>query len=133
MELSRVHSTTATTTPLLPYLNNMARLAGFAGGAVLTFSLSYLAVTSIRQRAARNSATLRECRDTLEALQKPPTIPENVRPYIARPSLVETLKDRWNDEVTGVWRWATGLDAVRIRESVEKGIGNVWGNLKDRS
>jgi altered-inheritance-of-mitochondria protein 5 len=63
-------------------------------------------------------------------LQKPPTLRENPKPYVTRPSLVETLKDRWNDEVVSVWRWATGLDVTATRESLEKGVENVWRNLQ---
>jgi len=90
----------------------------------------YLATSSLRERTARNSHTLQECRSRLEALQKPAAIPGTPRPYVARPSIVETIKDRWNEELEGIWRWATGLDQVKIRECVEETVGNVARNLQ---
>jgi altered-inheritance-of-mitochondria protein 5 len=127
----------------------MARLAGFVrstslllfflparlmyiqvGGAVLTSATIYLAVAEIRNRTHYNSHTLRESRERLEALRKPATIPENSKPYIARPSLIETMKDRWNDELEGIWRWAQSLDSVRIREGLEEKTGNIVRNLQ---
>ncbi|KAI5841306.1 hypothetical protein BZA05DRAFT_470770 [Tricharina praecox] len=108
----------------------MARLAGLVGGTVLTSFSVYLATSSLRERTARNSHTLRECRSRLEALRKPATIPETPRPYLARPSIVETIKDRWNAELEGVWKWATSLDQVKIREDVEEMVGNIVRNLQ---
>ncbi|KAF8252822.1 hypothetical protein K440DRAFT_644968 [Wilcoxina mikolae CBS 423.85] len=108
----------------------MARLAGFVGGTVLTSATVYLAVAEIRNRTHYNSHKLRESRERLEALRKPATIPENPKPYIARPSLTETMKDRWNDELEGIWRWAQGLDSVKIREGLEEKTGNIVRNLQ---
>lgn len=87
----------------------------------------------MRARTAYNSHKLREARAQLDALRQPATIPPNPRPYIARPSLVETVKDQWNHELEELWRWAVGLDSVRIREGVEETVCNVVRNLQKPS
>jgi hypothetical protein len=40
------------------------------------------------------------------------------------------MKDRWNDELEGIWRWAQSLDSVRIREGLEEKTGNIVRNLQ---
>ncbi|KAI5819406.1 hypothetical protein BZA77DRAFT_290558 [Pyronema omphalodes] len=107
----------------------MTRLAGFVGGVVLSGSTIYLCITELRSRTHYNSFVLRESRARLEALQKPATLPENPKPYIARPSLLETMKDRWNAELEGIWRWSQNLDHVKLREGLEEKAGNVVANL----
>ena len=87
----------------------------------------------MRTRTAYNSHKLREARVQLDALRQPATIRPNPRPYIARPSLVETIKDQWNHELEELWRWAVGLDSVRIREGVEETACNVVRNLQKPS
>jgi hypothetical protein len=39
------------------------------------------------------------------------------------------MKDRWNAELEGVWRWLQNLDHVKIREGLEEKAGNVVANL----
>jgi hypothetical protein len=106
---------------------------GQFGGAVLTSATIYLAITEVRNRTAYNSHILRECRQRLELLREPAKLPTKRTPYFARPSLVETMKDRWNAELEGIYRWAQGVDMVRLREDLEGKAGNIARNLKKSS
>lgn len=100
------------------------------GGTVLSASTLYLGVAELRARTAHNSAALRDARARLDALRRPAVLAGNPRPYVARPSLAHTLKDRWNAEVEAMYRWAEALDWVRIRERVEDGSQNLVRNLR---
>ena len=43
------------------------------------------------------------------------------------------MKDRWNAELEGIYRWAQGVDMVRLREDLEEKAGNIARNLKKSS
>jgi MICOS complex subunit MIC12 len=46
---------------------------------------------------------------------------------------VESLKDRWNDEVEGAVRWVQGTDWDGVREDAEGVVSRAWGRLMGRT
>ena len=89
-----------------------------------------MGVSELRARTAANSYTLRTSTEQLEALRYPAVQREKRPPYLARPKLVETMKDRWNAELEKAWRWCVSVDGTKARESVEEAWGNLRRNLQ---
>ncbi|KAK8109799.1 hypothetical protein PG999_007936 [Apiospora kogelbergensis] len=45
---------------------------------------------------------------------------------LERQNLVDTAKDRWNNEIEGAVRWAQHKDWTAVREDAEGVVGNMW-------
>lgn len=94
------------------------------GGAVLSSAVIYLATAQIARRTHQNSATLHDSRKRLDALLEPAKGPVAPIPRQYDTSITETVKQRWNDELEGIWKWSTRLDFTIFRERVEDLIAN---------
>jgi altered-inheritance-of-mitochondria protein 5 len=60
-----------------------------------------------------------------------PPLPEPPRYQIARPSIVETLKDRWNSDVEGAVRWVQGVRWGSVRDGLEERMKGMGGKARE--
>lgn len=51
----------------------------------------------------------------------------------ARPSVVETVKDTWNEDVEGAVRWVQGVDWGRVRDGMEERLTGLWRRAREGS
>jgi hypothetical protein len=100
------------------------------GGAVLTSAVVYLATAQVARQTQRNSATLQDSRKRLDALLEPAKGPVKPIPRRYDTSLSETVRQRWNDELEGIWKWSSRLDSTIIREHVEVLTADLIANTK---
>ncbi|KAI9811611.1 MAG: hypothetical protein M1827_005360 [Pycnora praestabilis] len=105
----------------------MGFTSGFFGGITLTTSILYLTLSLHQRNRLSQSTYLRSSAQTLNAIVEPLPIlpPPPIR--IERTDMVETAKDKWNQEIEGAVKWAQGLDWRRVREGMESRVAGVWG------
>ncbi|KAJ9642515.1 hypothetical protein H2199_004896 [Coniosporium tulheliwenetii] len=108
----------------------MGFATGFIGGLTLTTSVLYLSVYIHRQNRLNQSLYLRQSHLILTSLIEPPPPSTPPRAREARPSLVETVKDRWNGEIEGLVRRALSVDWNGVREGMERAVARGWGKLR---
>src|ERR1700760_637688 len=59
-----------------------------------------------------------------------PPLPEPPAYEVRKAGLTELLKDRWNREVEFLVHQAQTTNWSLVRERMERGVGNVWHNLR---
>jgi len=102
------------------------------GGITLTSSLLYLSL-AIHQRNRIHQAYLLQQQSLLlnsvvEPLPEPPLPPRYV---LDKPSIVETVKDAWNEDIEGAVRWAQGVEWGRVREGMEARAVGMWRRARE--
>ncbi|KAF2461534.1 hypothetical protein BDY21DRAFT_89447 [Lineolata rhizophorae] len=110
----------------------MGFTTGFLGGFTLTTSLLYLTIALHRNNRVSQALALRQSSQTLnDIVEPPPALPPPPSARVARPSLVETAKDKWNAEVETLVRKVYDTDWNQVREQAEDNVGAVWRKIKD--
>ncbi|KAI9167643.1 hypothetical protein HJFPF1_03776 [Paramyrothecium foliicola] len=114
-----------------PYTTEIMGFAsGFTGGVTLTLSVAYLSVLAHQRIREQQSLSLRTQALALQHLVDPIPAPlPPPRSEIAaaqRNTALETVKDRWNQEVRNVAQWAQTKDWEEAREGVEQGVAKLW-------
>ncbi|KAK8005427.1 hypothetical protein PG990_011464 [Apiospora arundinis] len=108
----------------------MGFTTGFTGGVTLTLGVAYLTVLAHQRNRERQSAVLRAQTDLISGMTDPlPPVHPPTRAELAaleRQNLIDTAKDRWNNEVEGAVRWAQHKDWTAVREEAEGVVGNMW-------
>ncbi|KAF8455969.1 hypothetical protein BGX38DRAFT_1327702 [Terfezia claveryi] len=108
----------------------MGRLAGFASGIIVTLTTTHLLTQHLHRTTAHNSNTLRQTTLIANSILSPRAPVTPLSAYTARPSLAETMKDMWNEEVERGVRWVQGWDLRRAREGAEEVVGAVVGKVR---
>lgn len=96
-------------------------------------SLAYLSVVAHRRNREQQGASLRSQALELQTLVDP--IPEPLPPTRSeraaaeRAASVESLKDKWNDEVSKAIHWVQRTDWDEVREGVETQASGLWSKL----
>ncbi|KAK2069027.1 hypothetical protein P8C59_003635 [Phyllachora maydis] len=109
---------------------------GFVGGVTVTLSLAYLASLSHHRNRQLQSEQLRAQARTLHVVTKearspaplpPPPASREQRVAQERDNLVETVKERWNDELVSAVRWAQATDWTQAAERAEDWMRRLAG------
>lgn len=103
----------------------MVPFVSFLGSSVLTSSVIYLGLLQLQNSTRETQRTLRQCSKRLDALRSPGIIIKNPGQHSGRPSVAETLKDSWNEQIMKLARCAQRLDWVWVRETIEDGVGSI--------
>jgi altered-inheritance-of-mitochondria protein 5 len=110
----------------------MGFASGFTGGVALTLSAAYLSVLAHQRIREQQGLSLRTQALAIQHIVDP--IPAPLPPSRAelaaaqRATAVETVKDRWNQEIRNVASWAQTKDWDEVREGVEHGVARLWTN-----
>jgi MICOS complex subunit MIC12 len=103
----------------------------------LTFGLAYLTVLAHERNRRSQAEALRSQSRVLTSLLEPsPIPPPQSRAELAREersSLMETLKDRWNEEVENAVRRVHRTDWNSVREGLEGAIARLLGGGLQKS
>lgn len=130
----------------------MGFVAGVTGGATLTLGLTYLAISAHQRNRTHQSDLLRAQTRFVNTLARD-TLPTNLRTRYpindedlayfppprselverARHRFVESVKDRWNQEIQNAVRWAQTKDWSSVREKAEDAVASLFGFTIDRS
>lgn len=92
--------------------------------------MAYLSVLAHQRIREQQSLALRTQALAIQHLVDP--IPAPLPPSRAeiaaaqRATAVETVKDRWNQEIQNVARWAQTKDWDEVREGAEQGVAKLW-------
>ncbi|KAI9876717.1 MAG: hypothetical protein M1830_005872 [Pleopsidium flavum] len=110
----------------------MGFTAGLLGGITLTSSVLYLSL-AIHQRNRIHQASLLQQQFLLltSIVQRLPERPPPPRYVLDKPSIVETVKDAWNEDIEGAVRWAQGVKWERVREGLEARVVGMWRRAKE--
>jgi len=115
----------------------MGFTTGFTGGVTLTLGLAYLTVLAHERNRQTQAQALRFQSRVLQGLLEPsPLPPPRSRAELAREersTLVETAKDRWNDEIENAVRWVQKTDWNEVREGVEGAVTRLFDGPAQRS
>lgn len=95
--------------------------------------MAYLSARRIQEDTRANSLLLRESRDVLESALLPPQAPKKVEPHVERPSIVETMKDKWNEEVENSIRFVQSIDWNYTRERAEIYAEGLWDRITKKA
>lgn len=98
----------------------------------LTLGIAYLTILSHERTRAAQGANLRTQSSLLNTLLlADPTLAhpdyDAETSRTSRASLVETAKDRWNDEIQNAVRWVQGAGWEGVREGMEGGVARLLG------
>ncbi|KAI9678137.1 MAG: hypothetical protein M1817_006081 [Caeruleum heppii] len=115
----------------------MGFTTGLFGGITLTTSILYLSLSLHQRNRAVQSLYLRQQAHILTSLVEEPSPASAVRsrvdhdereddPRRPRESLVEAVKDRWNDEVESAVKWVYNVDWASVRVGVEGAVAEAW-------
>lgn len=103
----------------------------------LTLGLAYLTVLAHERNRKAQAESLRSQSRVLNSLLDPtPLPPPQTRAELAREersNLVETAKDRWNDEVENAVRWVQRTDWNDVREGMEGAVARLLGGGLQKS
>lgn len=103
----------------------------------LTLGVAYLTVLAHERNRRAQADNLRLQSRVLTTLLEPtPLPPPQTREELAREersSLVETAKDRWNDELENAVRWVQRTDWTEVREGMEGAISRLWSGGLQKS
>lgn len=95
----------------------------------LTLGVAYLTVLAHERNRQSQALALRSQSRVLQSLIEPnPLPPPQTRAELAREersSLIETAKDRWNDEIENAVRWVQKTDWEDVREGVEGAVSRL--------
>ncbi|KAI5787706.1 hypothetical protein DFH27DRAFT_222670 [Peziza echinospora] len=108
----------------------MGRLTGALLSTILVASTTYLTTVHLRTYTTTISHNLTTSRHVLDSLHHPATPVRPLREYLARPSMVETMKDAWNSELEKAVRAVHTWDVRRGRERVEELVGGLLAEKK---
>ncbi|KAI9758278.1 MAG: hypothetical protein M1835_000605, partial [Candelina submexicana] len=98
------------------------------GGITLTSSILYLSLAIHQRNRIHQSTLLKQQSLLLTSIVEPlPPIPLPTA-RVQRDSLLETAKDRWNDEVEGAVRRLQRTDWSAFRVSLEDRVAALWGH-----
>lgn len=115
----------------------MGFTTGFTGGVTFALGLAYLAVLAHERNRQSQAQALRSQSRILHDLLDPTPLPSPQtragRTREERGTLVETAKDRWNDEVENAVRWVQRTDWNKAREGMEGAIARLLGGGLQRS
>ncbi|TVY81788.1 hypothetical protein LSUE1_G001934 [Lachnellula suecica] len=115
----------------------MGFTTGFTGGVTLTLGLAYLTVLAHERNRRSQAEALRSQSRVLTSLLEPtPLPPPQTRAELAREersNLVETAKDRWNEEVENAVRWVQRTDWDDVRENMEGAVSRLLGGGLQKS
>ena len=107
------------------------------GGVTLTLGVAYLAVLAHERNRQAQAHALRAQSRVLNGLLDPtPLPPLQSRAELAREersTLVETAKDRWNEEVEHAVRWVQRTDWNEVREGMEGAVARLLGSGLEKS
>ena len=107
----------------------------------LTTSILYLSVLAHQRKRAAQSMCLRSQTSLLNNMiderdlareGKPITRPAPLRAREERVGIVETAKDRWNEELERAVRWIQNVQWDMVRERTENGIAQAWRKLMQK-
>jgi len=103
----------------------------------LTLGLAYLTVLAHERNRKAQAEALRSQSRVLNSLLDPtPLPPPQTRAELTREersTLVETAKDRWNDEVENAVRWVQRTDWNDVREGMEGAVARLLGGGLQKS
>lgn len=107
------------------------------GGVTLTLGIAYLTVLAHERNRTAQAQQLRSQSRLLQSVLEPPNLPPpQTRAELAREersTLLETAKDRWNQEVEGAVRWVQRTDWDEVREGLEGSISRLLGTGLQKS
>lgn len=107
------------------------------GGVTLTLGIAYLTVLTHERNRRTQAENLRLQSRVLHGLLEPtPVPPPQSRADLARKersTLVETAKDRWNDELENAVRLVQRTDWTQMREGMEGAIARLLGSGLQKS
>ena len=102
------------------------------GGVTLTLGLAYLTVLAHERNRNTQAQALRAQSRVLNSLLEPEAVPPpRSRAEMAREersTIVETAKDRWNEEVENAVRWVQRSDWNGVREGMEGAVSRLLGS-----
>ena len=106
------------------------------GGVTLTLGIAYLTVLAHERNRQAQAQQLRSQSRVLTGLLDPaPIPPPQTRADLAREergTLIETAKDRWNEEVESAVRWVQRTDLNDVRENLEGAVSRLLNNQKSQ-
>ncbi len=101
------------------------------GGATLTLGIAYLTVLAHERNRRAQAANLKSQSHILNSILDPtPLPPPRSRSELAREersSLIETAKDRWNEEIENGVRRLQSMDWAEVREGMEGAVARLLG------
>jgi len=111
------------------YTNNVQ-----TGGVTLTLGVAYLTVLAHERNRQAQAQQLRSQSRVLTSLLEPtPISPPQTRAELAREergTLIETAKDRWNEEVESAVRWVQRTEWNDVRENLEGTVSRLLNGQK---
>ncbi|TAQ90199.1 hypothetical protein B7494_g1466 [Chlorociboria aeruginascens] len=115
----------------------MGFTTGFTGGVTLTLGIAYVTVLAHERNRQAQALALRSQSRVLQSLIDPtPLPPPPTRAEIAREersTLVETAKDRWNEEIENAVRWVQRKDWGEVREGMEDAVARLLASGLQKS
>ncbi|MCJ1361652.1 hypothetical protein MMC16_000752 [Acarospora aff. strigata] len=104
---------------------------GFLSGITLTTTLLTLTLFQHQRNRTHQASLLHQQSLLLTSIVEPSPEPPTPLPryVLAKPSVLETVKDAWNEDVVGAVRWVQGVEWGSVREGVEM---RVRGLLRGR-
>lgn len=115
----------------------MGFASGFTGGVTLTLGVAYLTVLAHERNRRTQAENLRLQSRVLHGILDPSPLPHpQNRADLAREersTLVETAKDRWNDELENAVRLVQRTDWTQVREGMEGAIARLLGRGLQKS
>lgn len=107
-------------------------------GVTVTLGIAYLTVLAHERNRNAQGANLRTQSSLLNTLllsdptlAYPPQDAETGR--TSRATLVETAKDRWNEEIQNAVRWVQGAEWGNVKEGMEGAVANALGAGMEKS
>ncbi|KAG9246290.1 hypothetical protein BJ878DRAFT_497699 [Calycina marina] len=114
----------------------MGFTTSFTGGVTLTLGIAYITVLTHERHRQHQAQQLRTQSRVLTSLLEPsPIPPPQTRSELAhkeRGTLIETAKDRWNEEVESALRWVQRTDWNDVRETLENSVSRLLNTEKGR-
>ncbi|ODV96150.1 hypothetical protein PACTADRAFT_49551 [Pachysolen tannophilus NRRL Y-2460] len=106
----------------------MGRIQGFLGGVLLTSTLTYLTALEINSNKTAVSNALRNSAKIIDDRDKEVSFKENVIEINSRPSILETSKDIWNNEVIKATNFLYSLSWYGFGQSISNEVKKIVRN-----
>ncbi|OBT69597.1 hypothetical protein VE03_00881 [Pseudogymnoascus sp. 23342-1-I1] len=116
----------------------MGFATGFTSGVTVTLGIAYLTVLAHERNRNAQGANLRTQSSLLNTLLlSDPSLaypaPDAETGRTSRATLVETAKDRWNEEIQNAVRWVQGAEWGNVKEGMEGAVAKALGTGLEKS